>query len=65
MVYRYTGCDFSSYKEATILRRIARRMAQLNMIDAKAAQATPVGAYYDNSFVNEIKSSGFLENVWK
>jgi two-component system CheB/CheR fusion protein len=31
MVFRYTGCDFSSYKEATILRRIARRMAQLNM----------------------------------
>jgi two-component system CheB/CheR fusion protein len=31
MVFRYTGCDFSSYKEATILRRIARRMAQLNL----------------------------------
>jgi two-component system CheB/CheR fusion protein len=31
MVYRYTGCDFSSYKEATILRRIARRLAQLNI----------------------------------
>jgi two-component system, chemotaxis family, CheB/CheR fusion protein len=31
MVFRYTGCDFSSYKDATIVRRISRRMAQLNM----------------------------------
>jgi two-component system, chemotaxis family, CheB/CheR fusion protein len=31
LVFRYTGCDFSSYKEATIFRRIARRMAQLSL----------------------------------
>ena len=48
-----------------VLQSMVQRMAQLNMIDTKTAQATPVGAYYDNSFVNEIKSSGFLESVWK
>ncbi|MSP41324.1 MAG: ABC transporter substrate-binding protein [Deltaproteobacteria bacterium] len=49
----------------SVMQSMVQRMAQLNMIDAKAAQATPTGAYYDNSFVNELKQSGFLDNVWK
>ncbi len=48
-----------------ILQSMVQRMAQLNMIDAKAAQSTPTSAYYDNSFVNELKQSGFLASVWK
>jgi NitT/TauT family transport system substrate-binding protein len=48
-----------------VMQAMVQRMAQLNMIDTKAAQTTPVSAYYDNSFVNELKQSGFLNSVWK
>ena len=48
-----------------VVQSMVQRMAQLNMIDTKSAQSTPTSAYYDNSFVNELKSSGFLDNVWK
>jgi ABC-type nitrate/sulfonate/bicarbonate transport system substrate-binding protein len=47
------------------MQSMVQRMAQLNMIDAKAAQSTPVGAYFDNSFVAELKQSGFLDTIWK
>jgi ABC-type nitrate/sulfonate/bicarbonate transport system substrate-binding protein len=48
-----------------VMRSMVQRMAQLNMIDTKAAQATPNSAFYDNSYVNELKQSGFLDSVWK
>ncbi|MGZ8446105.1 MAG: ABC transporter substrate-binding protein [Candidatus Binatia bacterium] len=48
-----------------VVQSMVQRMAQLNMIDAKAAQSTPTSAYYDNSFVNELKQSGFLDSAWK
>lgn len=47
------------------MRSMVQRMVQVNMIDAKSAQTTPTSAYYDNSFVNELKQSGFLDTVWK
>jgi NitT/TauT family transport system substrate-binding protein len=50
--------------ESTV-RSLVQRMAQLNMIDTKAAQSIPTTAYYDNSFVAELKDSGFLANLWK
>lgn len=48
-----------------VVKSMVQRMAQLNMVDAKSAQATPVSAYYDNSFVAELKQTGFLDSVWK
>jgi ABC-type nitrate/sulfonate/bicarbonate transport system substrate-binding protein len=50
--------------EATV-QSLVQRMIQLNLIDAKAAQAIPTSAYYDNSYVAELKQSGFLDNLWK
>ena len=50
--------------EAT-MRSMVERMVQVNMIDAKSAQSTPTTAYFDNSYVAELKQSGFLDNVWK
>ena len=47
------------------MQSMVQRMVQVNMIDAKSAQTTPTSAYYDNSFVNELKQSGFLDAVWK
>ena len=49
----------------SVMQSMVQRMAQLNMIDAKAARTTPAGAYFDNSYVTELKQSGFLDSVWK
>jgi len=50
--------------ESTI-QSMVQRMVQVNMIDAKSAQSTPTTAYFDNSYVAELKQSGFLDSVWK
>ena len=47
------------------MQSMVQRMAQVNMIDAKSAQSTPTSAYFDNSYVAELKQSGFLDSVWK
>jgi ABC-type nitrate/sulfonate/bicarbonate transport system substrate-binding protein len=47
------------------MQAMVQRMVQVNMIDGKAAQATPISAYYDNSYVAELKQTGFLDNIWK
>jgi NitT/TauT family transport system substrate-binding protein len=47
------------------MQSMVQRMVQVNMIDAKSAQSVPTSAYFDNSFVAELKQSGFLDNVWK
>ena len=35
------------------------------MIDVKSAEVTPISAYFDNSYVAELKQSGFLDSIWK
>jgi ABC-type nitrate/sulfonate/bicarbonate transport system substrate-binding protein len=47
------------------IRSMVQRMSQLNMSDAKAAQSTPVTAYFDNSYVAELKQSGVLDTIWR
>jgi NitT/TauT family transport system substrate-binding protein len=42
-----------------------RLMADLNLLDRAAATQTPPEAYYDNSFVEEMKRTGFLAELWK
>jgi len=47
------------------MQAMVQRMVQVNMIDAKSAQATPTSAYFDNSYVAELKQTGVLDNIWK
>lgn len=47
------------------MQAMVQRMVQVNMIDAKSAQNTPTSAYFDNSYVAELKKSGILDNIWK
>lgn len=47
------------------IQPIVQQSAQFNLVDAKLAAATPVSAYYDNSYVDEIKKSGFFAQLWK
>src|SRR5262250_1910238 len=47
------------------LRSIAKQMVQNNLVDAKAVADIPVTAYYDNRYVEEVKRSGFFEQLWR
>ena len=49
----------------SVMQAMVQRMVEVNMIDLKSAQATPISAYFDNSYVAELKQSGFLDNIWK
>ncbi len=65
--YRYVAESFVKepfVPEATV-QSLVQRMVQLNLIDPKAAQSIPTSAYYDNSYVAELKQSGFFDNLWK
>jgi hypothetical protein len=46
------------------IRPIVQQSARWNLMDAKAAVATSLFAY-DSSYVDEIKRSGFLAELWK
>jgi NitT/TauT family transport system substrate-binding protein len=66
-VYRFATENFS--KEGFVpegaLRSMTKQMVQSNLIEAKAAAATPVTAYYDNRYVEEVKRSGFFDQLWR
>jgi ABC-type nitrate/sulfonate/bicarbonate transport system substrate-binding protein len=47
------------------IRPIVQQSTEFNLIDAKLAAATPMSAYYDNSYVEEIKRSGWLTELWR
>ena len=50
---------------ANSIQPIVQQAAQFNLVDAKAANTTPLTAYYDNSYVEELKRSGWLAELWK
>ena len=47
------------------IQPIVQQSAQFNLIDAKLAASTPTSAYYDNSYIDEIKRSGWLAELWR
>jgi ABC-type nitrate/sulfonate/bicarbonate transport system substrate-binding protein len=47
------------------IQPIVQHAVQWNLVDAKSASATPITAYYDNSYVDEIKRSGFFSELWR
>jgi ABC-type nitrate/sulfonate/bicarbonate transport system substrate-binding protein len=65
--YRFATENYS--KEGIVpeaaLRGMVKQMVQSNLIDAKAAAITPVTAYYDNRYVEEVKRSGFFDQLWR
>jgi len=65
--YQYIGETFvrEPFVPESTMQSMVQRMVQVNMIDAKSAQTTPTSAYFDNSYVAELKQSGFLDSVWK
>ncbi len=65
--YRFATENYS--KEGLVpeaaLRGMVKQMVQSNLIDAKAAASTPMTAYYDSRYVEEVKQSGFFEQLWR
>lgn len=47
------------------MQAMVQHMVQVNMIDQKSAQSMPVTAYFDNSYVGELKKTGVLDRIWK
>ena len=47
------------------IQSMVQQLARWNMVDQKAAAHTPLTHFYDNSFVDELKKSGFLDQLWK
>ena len=56
-------------KDPTIPREaivsMVRLMADLGLVDRLAATNTLPESFYDNSFVDEMKRTGFLRDLWK
>jgi NitT/TauT family transport system substrate-binding protein len=47
------------------IQPIVQQSAQFNLIDAKLAGSTPLSAFYDNSYIEDIKRSGWLAELWR
>ena len=47
------------------LRSMVKQMMASNLVDLKLAASTPVTAYYDNRYVEEVKRSGFFDQLWR
>ena len=50
---------------ASSIQPIIQQAAEWQQIDAKLAASTPTSAYYDNSYIEEIKKSGFYAQLWR
>ena len=65
--YRFATENYS--KEGIVpeaaLRGMVKQMVASNLVDAKAASSTPVTAYFDNRYVDEVKRSGFFDQLWR
>lgn len=66
-VYRFATENYA--KEGIVpeaaLGAMVKQMVQSNVIDAKMAANTPLTSYYDNRYVEEVKRSGFFDQLWK
>lgn len=65
--YRFATENYS--KEGIVpegaLRAMVKQLVQSNLVDAKMAAGTPITAYYDNRYVEEVKRSGFFDQLWR
>jgi ABC-type nitrate/sulfonate/bicarbonate transport system substrate-binding protein len=48
-----------------VFKDLAEQLVGLKLIDAIAAQKTPLTAYYDNRYVDELEKSGFFKRLWQ
>jgi ABC-type nitrate/sulfonate/bicarbonate transport system substrate-binding protein len=44
---------------------LVEQMAGLKLLDANVAQKTPLTAYYDNRYVDQLEKEGFFKKLWQ
>ena len=50
---------------ADVFKDLAEQLVGLKLIDPVAAQKTPLSAYYENRYVDELDKSGFFKRLWQ
>ena len=50
---------------ADVFKDLAEQLVGLKLIDPVAAQKTPLSAYYENRYVDELEKSGFFKRLWQ
>jgi ABC-type nitrate/sulfonate/bicarbonate transport system substrate-binding protein len=48
-----------------VFKDLAEQLVGLKLIDPAAAQKTPLTAYYDNRYVDELEKAGFFKRLWQ
>jgi NitT/TauT family transport system substrate-binding protein len=48
-----------------VFKDLAEQLVALKLIDPLAVQKTPIVAYYDNRYVDELEKSGFFKRLWQ
>ena len=48
-----------------VFKDLAEQLVGLKLIDSTDAQKTPLSAYYDNRYVDELEKSGFFKRLWR
>jgi len=48
-----------------VFKDLSEQLVGLKLIDAAAAQKTPLTAYYDNRYVDELERAGFFKRLWQ
>ena len=48
-----------------VFKDLAEQLVGLKLIDPLAVQKTPITAYYDNRYVDELEKSGFIKQLYK
>ena len=69
-LYKFAVGAFSDFSRDPNIPReaiasMARLMGEFGIVDRALVATTPTEAFYDNSYVDEIKQSGFLKELWK
>jgi hypothetical protein len=47
------------------IRLMVEQLASSRMIDASLAQKTPLTAYYEHRYVEELEKEGFFKKLWQ
>lgn len=50
---------------ADVFKDLTEQLVALKLVDPLAAQKTPLSAYYDNRYVDELEKSGFFKRLWQ
>jgi ABC-type nitrate/sulfonate/bicarbonate transport system substrate-binding protein len=48
-----------------VFKDLAEQLVALKLIDPVAAQKTPLAAYYDNLYIDELEKAGFFKRLWQ